>query len=214
MTRSRLAVLLVVFLVVFLAVIGAATDAFAQQWPQGAVRVIAPFAPGSTPDLVARLVADRLAKNTGQAFHVEDRSGAGGMIGTATIARSAPDGGTIGVSIGGPLVNNTLLYKSMPYDPFKDLAPITRAVDQPCVLVAAKSIAATNVGTLMADLKAQPDRYNYASLGNGTVSHLLMVVIANRAHASLTQVPYPGSGQAVTAMIGGETSFGCLRRPA
>ena len=182
----------------------------ARPWPQGTVRVIAPFAPGSTPDLLARLVADRLSKNTGQSFFVEDRPGAGGMIGTAQIARAAPDGATIGVSIGGPLVNNTLLYKSMTYDPFRDLAPITRAVDQPCILVGSRSLAANDVPTLLADLKAAPDRSNYASLGNGTVSHLVMVMIATRAHADPVQVPYAGSGQAVAAMIGGETSLACL----
>lgn len=199
--RSALVVLLLV------APIG---SALAQAWPQKSTRIIAPFAPGSTPDIVARLVADKLAKNTGQSFHVENKPGAGGMIGTALVARAAPDGTTIGVSIGGPLVNNTLLYKSMTYDPFKDLAPITRAVDQPCVLVAGKALHANGVASLLADLKASPDKYNYASLGNGTVSHLVMVTIANREHATLTQVPYPGSGQAVAAMIGGETSLGCL----
>ena len=189
--------------------LGLAT-AHAQQWPQSTTRIVAPFAPGSTPDLLARLVAEKLAKNTGQSFFVDDKPGAGGMIGTALVARSAPDGTTIGVSIGGPLVNNTLLYRSMSYDPFRDLTPITRAVDQPCLLVAGKSFPAHDVTTLRAALEAAPDQYAYASLGNGTVSHLVMVLVSNRAHANLVQVPYAGSGQAVTAMIGGETSLGCL----
>jgi len=184
--------------------------ASAQQWPQGTTRIVAPFAPGSTPDLLARLIADRLAKNTGQSFVVEDRPGAGGMIGTAAGARAAADGTTIGVSIGGPLVVNTMLYKTMAYDPFRELAPVTLAVDQPCLLVASNSLAVSGVAGLLADLKAPPDGYNYASLGNGTVSHLVMVLIGNRAQANLVQVPYPGSGQAVAAMIAGEASLGCL----
>jgi len=197
-------------LIASILVFGCISPALAQQWPQATTRVIAPFAPGSTPDLLARLVADKLAKTTGQSFFVEDKPGAGGMIGTAMVARATPDGTTIGVSIGGPLVNNTLLYKSMTYDPFKDLAPVTLAVDQPCLLVANKSVHASTVATLLPDLATHPDLYHYASLGNGTVSHLVMVMIATRAHASLVQVPYSGSGQAVAALIGGEASLACL----
>ena len=202
MTRRHRLVLLVALAMAF--------SVHAQEWPQRATRVIVPFAAGSTPDLLARVVADKLAKNTGRPFYVEDKPGAGGMIGTAQIARATPDGSTFGVSIGGPLVNNTVLYKSMTYDPFVDLVPVTLAVNQPCLLVAGKDVKATNVAEMLAALGREPDRYNYASLGNGTVSHLVMVLLATRAHARLTQVPYPGSAQAVTALVAGETSFACL----
>ena len=187
-----------------------ASTAHAQEWPQQTTRVIVPFAPGSTPDIVARLVGEKLAKNLGQAFVIEDKPGAGGMIGTAMVARATPDGATIGVSIGGPFVNNTMLYRQMPYDPFVDLAPVTLAVNQPCLFVAGKGVKAMNATEALADMTRRPDETNYASLGNGTVSHLVMVMIATRARAKLTQVPYPGSGQAVTALIAGETSFACL----
>ena len=187
-----------------------ASPATAVEWPTGTTRIISPFAAGSTPDILARLLADRLGRNLGQSFYVEDRPGAGGMIGTAAIAHAKPDGSTIGVSIGGPLVNNTVLYKSMTYDPFRELAPVTLAVDQPCLLVAGPGVKATNVAELLAELKRDPDRYNYASLGNGTVSHLVMVLVAARAHANLTQVPYAGSGQAVEALIAGDAGLGCL----
>ena len=187
-----------------------ATAAAAAEWPDRTTRIVAPFAPGSTPDLVARLLADRLSKNTGQSFYVDDKPGAGGMIGTAAIAHAPADGATFGVSIGGPLVNNTVLYKSMAYDPFRDLVPITRLVDQPCLLVAAPTFRASTVAAMLAELKATPNRYNYASLGNGTVSHLVMVLIAGRARADLTQVPYPGSAQAVAALIAGDAALACL----
>lgn len=184
--------------------------AAAQQWPDGTTRIVAPFAPGSTPDILARLVADRLSKNLGRPFFVEDKPGAGGMIGTAIVARAAADGTTIGVSIGGPLVNDTLLYRSMTYDPFKDLAPVTLAVNQPCVLVASKAMEGAAAADVFAAIGRQPGKYNYASLGNGTVSHLVMVLISDRTRGNLTQVPYPGSGQAVGALIAGEASLGCL----
>ena len=187
-----------------------AASAAPAEWPDRTTRIVAPFAPGSTPDVVARLLADRLSKNTGQSFYVDDKPGAGGMIGTAAIAHAPPDGATFGVSIGGPLVNNTLLYKSMAYDPFRDLAPVTRLVDQPCLLVAAPTFRASTVAAMLTELKATPDRYGYASLGNGTVSHLVMVLIAGRAHADLTQVPYPGSAQAVAALMAGDAALGCL----
>lgn len=186
----------------------------AQDWPTQTTRMIVPFAPGSTPDILARLVSDKLAKNLGQAFVVENKPGAGGVIGTNAIARAAPDGTTLGVSIGGPLVNNTVLSKSLPYDPFVDLAPVTLAVNQPCLLVAtdagASALKATRVADLMTELARDPDRYNYASLGNGTISHLVMVLLSNKARARLVQVPYPGSSQAVAALIAGEASLACL----
>ena len=165
--------------------------AHAQDWPQRTVKIIAPFAPGSTPDILARLLSDRLSKNLKQSFIVENKPGAGGMIGTEAIATSAPDGYTFGVSIGGPLVNNTLLYKKMAYDPFKDLAPITLAVNQPCLLVVNSDFNAKNVQELLAELKRNPGKYNYGSFGNGTMAHLSMELVAQKTGSPLVQVPIP-----------------------
>jgi tripartite-type tricarboxylate transporter receptor subunit TctC len=186
------------------------TPASAQDWPQKPVRVIVPFAPGSSPDVLARVVSDRLNKNLNQPFIVENKPGAGGMIGTDAIAKAAPDGYTIGVSITGPLVNNTLLYKTMAYDPFKDLAPITQAVNQPCLLVVTKDFNATNAQELVAELKRNPGKYNYASFGNGTVAHLAMELIAARSGTKIVQVAYPGAQQVLAAMIAGDVSMGCI----
>src|SRR6266511_2473994 len=102
--------------------------AAAQQWPTKPVRIIVPFGPGSTPDMVARLVADHLQQKLGQPFVVEDKPGASGNIGTDAVAKAEPDGYTIGISIGGPLAINTLLFSKMPYDPIKDLAFVTMLV--------------------------------------------------------------------------------------
>src|SRR5579872_573284 len=108
--------------------------AFAQVWPAKPVRIIVPFGAGSTPDLVARLIADQLKQQTKQTFIVENKPGASGNTGTDAVAKSAPDGTTIGISIGGPLAINTLLFSKLPYDPKTDLAPITQLVTQPSVL--------------------------------------------------------------------------------
>ena len=188
-----------------------AQPALAQEWPdKGTVRVIAPFAPGSTPDIMARLIADHLSKSLNKPFIVENKAGAGGMIGTDAIAKAAPDGYTFGVSIGGPLVNNTLLYKQMAYDPFKDLAPVTLAVNQPCVLVASNKFAGSTAADLLAELKRNPDKYNYGSFGNGTMSHMVMVMIANQTNSQLVQVPYPGSSQVLAALVAGDVNLACI----
>ena len=189
------------------------TAAFAQgtdDWPKRPVWIVVPFAAGSTPDLLARSMADKLSAKLGQQFLIENKPGAGGMIGTDMIAKAEPDGYRIGVSITGPLVNNKLLYKKMPYDPFTDLAPLSWAVSQPCVLVAANNFPASNLQETLAALKSKPGAYNYASFGNGTVSHLSMELVAAQSGTKIVQVPYPGSGQAVAALLAGEVSLGCM----
>lgn len=187
-----------------------ANGAAAQEWPDKPVRIIAPFAPGSTPDILARLLADTLGRNTKKTFIVENKPGAAGMIGTDTVAKATADGTTIGISIGGPLVNNTLLYKQMPYDPFRDLAPITLAVNQPCVLVASNASGITSVKELVAELSKNPTKYTYGSFGNGTMSHLVMVMIGMQTNSSLVQVPYPGAPQVVQALVAGDVNLACI----
>ena len=191
-------------------VIASLLPAHADEWPSKPVRIVVPFAAASTPDLLARVLADRLAANLKQTFVVDNKPGAGGMVGTDAIAKATPDGYTFGVSITGPLVNNTLLYKKMAYEPFRDLAPITLAVNQPCVLVANKDFNASGLEEVIAELKRSPGKYNYASLGNGTMAHLAMELVAARSGTQIVQVPYPGSGQAVTALIAGDVSLGCM----
>ncbi|HET9577814.1 MAG TPA: tripartite tricarboxylate transporter substrate binding protein [Usitatibacter sp.] len=169
-----------------------------------------PFAAASTPDIFARLLADRMAADLKQPVVVENKPGAGGMIGTDAIAKAPPDGYTFGVSITGPLVNNTLLYRKMAYDPFTDLAPITLGVNQPCILVANKDFRADTLPELIAELKRQPGKFNYASLGTGTMAHLSMEMIGARSGTEIVQVPYPGSGQAVQALVSGDVNLGCM----
>ena len=180
------------------------------QWPERPVRIIAPFAPASTPDTLARVLSERLSKRLKQTFVVENKAGAGGMIGTDHVAKAAPDGLTLGVSITGPLVNNKLLYKKMPYDPDRDLTPITIAVMQPSVIVARAGLPAANLEQLVALLRQSPGKFNYASIGNGSLSHLTMELVASRSGTSIVHVPYGGSSQAVTALLAGDVDMACL----
>lgn len=188
----------------------AAATVSAQQWPTGPVKVIVPFAAGSTPDLVARVVGERLSARLGQPMVVDNKPGASGNIGTNAIAKAAADGQTIGVSIAGPLAVNTLLYKQMPYDPARDLEPVTIAATQPAVLVTTPKLAAPTVGELLVQLKRNAGKYSFSSTGAGTASHLGMEALSSRTGADLVHVPFNGSGAAVTALIAGDVQLALL----
>jgi tripartite-type tricarboxylate transporter receptor subunit TctC len=192
-----------------LALAFAASAAFAQEWPTGAVRVVVPYGPGSTPDIVARVVSERLTAKLGKPFVVENKPGAGGMLGTDMVAKAAPDGQTIGISIAGPLAVNTLLYRKMPYDP-AELAPVTIAATQPSVVVASPSLNVGSATELVTLLKANPGKYNYSSMGAGSISHLAMEALAARSGTQIVHVPYAGSGPAVAALLSGDTQLAAL----
>jgi tripartite-type tricarboxylate transporter receptor subunit TctC len=186
-----------------------ACAAFAQDWPARAVRVVVPYGPGSTPDIVARVVSERLAAKLDKPFVVDNKPGAGGMLGTDIVAKAAPDGQTIGISIAGPLAVNTLLYRKMPYDP-AELAPVTIAATQASVVVASPSLDVGSARELVALLKANPGRYNYSSMGAGSISHLAMEALAARSGTQMVHVPYAGSGPAVAALLAGDTHLAAL----
>lgn len=184
--------------------------AMAQDWPKGPVRVVVPFDAGSTPDLVARVVAERLAARLGQPMVVDNKSGAAGNIGTDAVAKAPPDGQTIGVSIAGPLAINPLLFKKMPYDPAKDLEPVTVAVSQASVLVVGGKHAAASAKDFFALVKGGQAKLTFASIGAGSISHLAMETLASRSSADFVHVPYRGSGAAVTAVLTGEVDMALL----
>jgi tripartite-type tricarboxylate transporter receptor subunit TctC len=183
----------------------------AAQWPAKTVRIVVPFGAGSTPDIVARVVAEGLTqKYPDSAFLVENKPGASGNLGTDIVAKATPDGSVIGISIGGPLAINTLLFSKLPYNPIKDIAPVTQLVSQPCALAINPEVKAENVAGLIALLQQNPGKYNFSSIGNGSQSHLVMAAIAMKAGAQLVHVPYPASPQAVTAIIRNDAQMGCL----
>jgi tripartite-type tricarboxylate transporter receptor subunit TctC len=187
-----------------------ASFAGAQDWPTRPVRIVVPFPAASTPDTFARILAENLRKRLAQPVIVENKPGAGGMIGTDAVAKSPPDGHTIGVSIVGPLVNNKLLYKKMPYDPERDLLPVTLAVTQPSLLVVPADRNVATLPELIAYLKARPNQGSFASIGIGSLSHLTMERVAASSGTELVHVPYPGSSQAVTALVAGDVDMACL----
>jgi tripartite-type tricarboxylate transporter receptor subunit TctC len=182
----------------------------AQDWPTKGVRIIVPFAAGATPDLVARLVADDLHQKLGQTFIVENKPGASGNTGTDAVAKAAPDGSTIGVSIGGPLAINPLLFGKLPYDPHKDLTLITMLATQPSVLAVNATLGVNSVGELAALIKRNPGKYNFGSIGTGSLSQLAMEAIAIKSGTQLVHVPYASSPQAVTALLRKDVQMVCL----
>jgi tripartite-type tricarboxylate transporter receptor subunit TctC len=193
-----------------LAVLLGTLPAFAQDWPTKSVRIIVPFAAGATPDLVARLIADYLRDKLGQPFVVENKPGASGNTGTDAVAKAEPDGATIGVSIGGPLAINTLLFSSLPYDPKKDLALITLLVSQPSALAVNASLGVKTTAELVDLIKKNPGKYAYGSIGTGSLSQLAMEAIALKAGTKLVHVPYPSSPQAIQALIRNDVQMVCL----
>jgi tripartite-type tricarboxylate transporter receptor subunit TctC len=174
-------------------------------YPNKPIRLLVPFGPGSTPDVFARTVSEHAARTLGQSIVIENRAGAGGNVATNLMAKAAPDGYTIGVSITGPLVNNTLIYKNLPYDPFKDLQPITFGVHQGNVLAVGSSLGVGTMKELMALLRANPGKYNYASVGVGTLSQLSVEAIKALTNSFVVQVPYASSPAAVLSVLQGDT---------
>ena len=196
--------------IALLGLVLATLPASAQEWPTKPVRIVVPFGAGSTPDVVARLIADHLQKKLGQPFVIDNKPGASGNIGTDAVAKAAPDGTTIGVSIGGPLAINTLLFSKLPYDPKTDIAPITQLITQPSALAVNSSVKVKDVHELVALLKREPGKYNFGSIGNGSLSHLAMEAIALAAGTKMVHIPYASSPAAMTAIIRGDVQMGCL----
>lgn len=183
--------------------------AYSQEWPKAPVKVVVPFDAGSTPDLAARVIGDRLATRLHQPFVVENRSGAAGNIGTDLIAKAEGDGRTIGVSIAGPLGVNALLFRKMPYDAAKDIGLVSIAVSQPSVLVVGSKLPTADAKQLSALMKNK-SKLNYASIGAGSISHLEMAALVAQAGGDAVHVPYRGSGGAVTALLSGEVDMALL----
>lgn len=183
----------------------------AQDWPAKTVRIVVPFGPGSTPDIVARLLGEQLqAKYPGSAFVIENKPGASGNTGTDVVAKAAPDGTTIGISIGGPLAINTLLFSKLPYNPQTDIAPVTQLVTMPSALAVHPDLGVKTVANLIALLKKEPGKYNFGSIGNGSLSHLTMEAIAQKSGAKMVHIPYPSSPAAMTALVRGDVHMAVL----
>jgi len=205
--------LLVAFLFICVACsagISFGAQAVAQEWPSRPVKLYIPFGPGSTPDMVGRLIAERLTQKLGQPFVVEDKPGASGNLGTDAVAKAEPDGYTLGLSIAGPLAVNALLFDKLPYNPRKDFAYVTLVATQPSVLAVSARLDVGTVVELIDVLKNNPGKFNYGSIGNGSVSHLAMEAIALTSGTRIVHVPYASSPQAMTALLRGDVDMVCL----
>jgi tripartite-type tricarboxylate transporter receptor subunit TctC len=199
------------FGLVFAALVLALAPAAAQDWPPKTVRIMVPFGAGSTPDIVARLIAENLQqKYPASSFVVENKAGAGGNTGTDAVAKAEPDGATIGVSIGGPLAINTLLFSKLPYDPKKDIAAVTQLVTMPSALVVSSALGVNSVAELVALLRREPGKYNFGSIGNGSVSHLSMEAIVQKSGGKMVHVPYASSPAAMTALLRNDVQMAVL----
>lgn len=185
-----------------------AGSALAQTYPTKPIKIIVPFGPGGFTDVVARILGVKLGESLGQSVVIENKPGAGSMIGTDQVAKSAPDGHTL-LIVSSTHVISPWIYKSVPYDPLKSFAPVTKLVDSPYVLLTNPKVPAKNVQEFIALAKANPDKIHYASSGNGSAQHLIGGMFASMTKTQLKHVPYRSSNLATTDVVAGvvESSF-------
>jgi tripartite-type tricarboxylate transporter receptor subunit TctC len=192
-----------------------AAPAMAQSaWPSKPVRVVVPAPAGSSLDLIVRSMSDRLGARWGQPVVVENKPGAGGMLGMDVVAK-ATDGHTLGIGFNGPIAFGRFLYRKMPYDPAKDLVPVVMTTSQPNVLaINADKVPAKTVAEFVAWAKAQDGKANYSSLGNGSSAHLTMELFLAEAGIKATHIPFNGSPPAAMAVAQGEADATFMVAPA
>ncbi|MFS2207247.1 Bug family tripartite tricarboxylate transporter substrate binding protein [Variovorax sp. Varisp36] len=185
-----------------------AAPAFADTaWPDKPVRLIVPYTPGGATDIVARLVAQKLADDTKWTFIVDNRAGGNGNIGMDVVAKAKPDGYTIGLGQTANLAINPTLFPKMPYDALKDLMPVSVVASQPVVLVVRADAPFKTLAELVAAAKAKPGEIRQALAGTGTLGHMAGEVLAKRAGFKVLNVPYKGAAPAITDLLGGQTDY-------
>lgn len=195
-------------LLLILVVAALSTNASAQTYPQRPVRVIVPFSTGTAADIVARQLGARLAEAWGQGVAIENQGGAGGVVGATTVARAAPDGHTL-LMAGINQAINPSLYKDVPFDTLKDFKTIVRVAQAPLAIVANPTFQANNIAELIALAKAKPAAIQYASGGNGSITHLAVELLKSRAGIDLAHIPYKGVAQMLTDVMGNQIPLAC-----
>lgn len=173
-------------------------------WPQKTVHIIVAAPAGSSVDIVSRVIAEKLKQKLQQPIIIDNKPAAGGTVAAAEVARAIPDGYTLFMGYNGPLANAPALYKSLSYSPTRDFAPIILTALQPNVLVINANMPANNLKEFVALAKSQPDKLNYASVGNGSASHLSMELLKREAAIAITHVPFNGGPPAVQAVVAGD----------
>jgi len=196
------------------ALLGAAALPARAAWPERAVRIVVPFTPGGSTDILARAVGERLQDALGQPFVIENRPGAGGSIGATEVARAAPDGYTLLMGHIGTLAVNPSLYRDLAYDPRTSFAAVALVARVPNVLVVNPAVPAQTVSELVALAKAKPGSLRYASGGNGSAAHIAMEYFKLRTQTDLLHIPYKGTAPAVTDVMGGQVEVTMTGVPA
>ena len=186
--------------------------ALAQTWPTKPIRLMVPFPPGGSTDIVARIVAQKLSERLGQPLVIENRGGGGGTIGTAATAKTAPDGYSLAVASTSTHVVAPGVYPKLDYDPIKDFAPVGLMAVSPYLLVVNPNVPAKSLKELVELAKKQPGKLNYASAGVGSTTHLAMEMLKAVTNTYMLHIPYSGNGPAGTAVVGGQVEilFGSL----
>ena len=180
----------------------AAQAASAQSWPTKPVRIVVPFAPGALTDIAARAIGAELGEQLGQQFIVENKGGAGGMLGTADVAKSPPDGSSF-VFTDNSYMISAGLYPKLPYDPARDLVPVTLAVEAAAIMIARLDLPAKNLHELVALAKAKPSTLTYGSGGQGSSAHLATELFLTQAGVQMVHVPFKGVAAAIADVVGG-----------
>ncbi|MEQ1775513.1 MAG: tripartite tricarboxylate transporter substrate binding protein [Burkholderiales bacterium] len=183
-----------------------ATAAHAQVYPSGPMNMVVPFPPGGGTDILGRAIAQKLNEAWGQPVVVENRSGANGVIGTAHVARAAPDGHTMLIVPGG-IAGNPAIRKNLPYDTLKDLAPVTQLASSPLVLSVHPSFPPRTVKELVAFAKARPGEVNFGTSGNGSPPHMAAELFKHLSGTRMTHIPYKGAGPAAIDLISGQIAL-------
>ena len=175
----------------------------AEAWPSRPLRLVVPFAPGGTTDLLGRMVAEGLTEALGQPVVVENKAGAGGNLGAADVARAQPDGYTLMMGTPGPLAINQFVYASLPFRPDKDFAAVSYVADVPNVILANPATGFKNVADLLAAARARPGQLNWGSPGVGSTGHLQLEILKQLARIDIAHVPYKGASQATSDLLAG-----------
>jgi tripartite-type tricarboxylate transporter receptor subunit TctC len=188
----------------------AALSSFAQAWPSKPIRLVVPYAAGSSPDVAARIITEKLGPRLGQSFIVENRPGAGGNNGTSSVAHSPGDGSTFLISTNGPLVYNTVLYDKLPYDPFKELKPVVLAGGQANICAVRTDSGIKSLHDLVAAMKKNPGKFNFSSTGVGSLSQLGVELLKVKTDTYAVHIPYASSPLAIMALLQGDVQFACV----
>jgi tripartite-type tricarboxylate transporter receptor subunit TctC len=179
-------------------------------WPNKPIRIIVPYGAGSSPDVIARIVAEKLSPRLGQPVLIENRAGAGGNNGTGAVAKSPGDGYTYVISTNGPLVYNTVMYEKLPYDPFTELKPVVLAGGQANVCAVRADSGINSLKDLVAAMKKNPGKFNFSSTGVGSLSQLGVELLKVKTDTYAVHIPYASSPLAVLAILQGEVQFACV----